>query len=223
MTSGLVVGLESDAGVATDGGTGVLGWLDSSGNGNDLQSVVGDPQLVAAATPSGEDAIALDGDDGLARLGVSDTLNNLPTGSTDRTVFIVARYNDAAALAGVAYGSGAANANFGLTVDPGQGNLAIQGGGAANNFVSTSSGAGFGWLIQSAVLSANQIDHYRDGEIIDSAFHAFNTDAVDLLIGEEIDGSGFVDMDIAAALIYDRALTEMEQHEVQAYLHSKYL
>lgn len=221
-TSGLVVALESDAGVLNDGSSGVLGWLDSSGQGNDLQTVVGDPIIVSAATPSGEAALNFDGDDSLARLGATDALNGLASGSADRSVFIVARYNTVLAAAGVAYGNGSANENFGLVADPTQGELAVQGGGAANNFVSSEQGTGTGWLVQSAVLSSNQLDHYRDGKLIDSAFHAFNTAATDLVIGEEIDGSGFADMDVAAVLIYDRALTEMERHEVQAYLFSKY-
>ena len=108
-------------------------------------------------------------------------------------------------------------------MDSPAGNLAVQGWGAANDFVSSEQGTGSGWLVQSAVLSANQLEHYRDGKIIDSAFHAFNTQATDLRIAEEIDGLGFADMDVAAVLIYDRALTEMERQEVQAYLHSKYL
>ncbi len=220
-TVGLVVALESDAGVSNDGGSGVLGWLDSSGQGNDLQTIIGDPTIVSAATPSGEDAINFDGDDSIARLGATDALNGLSAGADDRSVFIVARYNTVLAAAGVAYGSGLANENFGLVADTGQGELAVQGGGPANNFVSGNQ-AGSGWLIQSAVLSSNQLDHYRNGELIDSAFHAFNTAATDLVIGEEIDGAGFADMDVAAVLIYDRALSEMERHEVQAYLFSKY-
>lgn len=222
-TGGLVVALESDAGVSNDGGSGVLGWLDSSGQGNDLQTVVGDPTIVSAATPSGADAISFDGDDSLARLGATDALNGLSTGAADRSVFIVARYNTVLASAGVAYGEGSANTNFGLVADATQGNLAVHGGGSGNNFVSAEQGVGSGWLVQSAVLSDNNLDHYRDGILIDSAFHAFNTQATDLVIGEEIDGSGFADLDVAAVLIYDRALTEMERHEVQAYLFSKYL
>ena len=223
ISSGLVVALESDAGVSTDGGSNVLGWLDSSGSGNDLQSVVGDPSLVTGATPSGANALNFDGDDSLARLGAIDALNGLSEGANDRTIFVIARYNTAAGLAGVSYGSGAGNANFGLATDDSQGKLTVQGGGASNNFVSANQGAGSGWLAQSAVLSSNQLDHYRDGKLIDSAFHAFNTDATDLVIADEIDGLGFADMDVAAILIYDRALTEMQRHEVQAYLHNKYL
>lgn len=223
ITSGLVVALESDAGVSTDGGSGVLGWLDSSGLGNDLQSVVGDPLIVSGATPSGADAINFDGDDGLARLGATDALNGLAAGSADRTVFVIAQYNTATAYAGVAYGTDSANNSFGLVANTPQGFLTVQGWDTGNDFVSTEQGTGTGWLSQSAVLSSNQLDHYRDGTLIDSAFHAFNTQATDLVIGEEIGGTGFADMDVAAVLIYDRALTEMERYEVEAYLHSKYL
>ena len=222
-TNGLVVALESDAGVSTDGGNGVLGWLDSSGLGNDLQSVVGDPIIVTAVTPSGADAINFDGDDSLARLGATDALNGLSTEAADRTVFIVANYNSSSVFAGVSYGTGAPNQAFGLVTNSPQGNLAVQGSGTGNDFVSTNHANGTGWLVQSAVLSSSQIEHYRDGELIDSAFHDFNTQATDLKLAEEIGGLGFADMDVAAVLIYDRALSEMERHEVQAYLHSKYL
>ncbi len=222
-TSGLVVALESDAGVSTDGGNGVLGWLDSSGSGNDLQTVVGDPQVATATTPSGADAITFDGDDSLARLGATDALNGLSTGAAERSIFIVARYNAAPALAGVTYGNVGANKAFGLVVDSPNGDLTVQGSGTGNDFISSSQGSGSGWLLQSAVLSANQLEHYRDGKLIDAAFHAFDTEATDLVIAEELDGSGFAEMDVASVLIYDRALTEMERHSVQAYLHSKYL
>ena len=221
-TSGLVVALESDAGVSNDGGSGVLGWLDSSGQGNDLQTVVGDPTIVAGATPSGEAAINFDGDDSLARLGSTDALNGLAAGAADRSVFVVARYNSTSAFAGVSYGTGVVNQSFGLVADSPAGNLGVQGWGAGNDFISSEQGTGAGWLIQSAVLSSNQLEQYRDGRVIDSAFHSFNTQATDLKIAEEIDGLGFADMDVAAVLIYDRALTEAERHEVQAYLFSKY-
>ena len=223
VTSGLVVALESDAGVSTDGGSNVLSWLDSSGQGNDLQTVVGDPTIVAAATPSGADAINFDGDDSLARIGATDALNGLSSGAADRSVFIVAQYNSTSVFAGVAYGTGSPNETFGLVANSPQGNLTVQGFGLDNDFVSAEQGVGSGWLVQSAVLNSSELDHFRDGKLIDSAFHAFNTQADDLKIAEEIDGLGFADMDVAAVLIYDRALTEMERQEVQAYLHSKYL
>ena len=222
-TNGLVVALESDAGVSTDGGTGVLGWLDSSGSGNDLQTVIGDPEIVSAATPSGADALNFDGNDSLARLGATDALNGLPTGPADRSFFVVARYNATDVYAGVTYGEAVVNQNFGLVANTPDGNLTVQGFGPVNDFVSTNPAVGTGWLIQSAVLDANWLDHYRDGKKVDAAFHAFNTDAVDLKIAEEIGSLGFADMDVAAVLIYDRALSEMERYEVQAYLHTKYL
>lgn len=222
VSSGLVVSLESDAGVSTDGGSNVLGWLDSSGTGNDLQTVVGDPTLVAGATPSGSSAIHFDGNDSLSRLGATDALNGLSTGAADRSIFIVARYNSTTAYAGVSYGDDQLNQSFGLVSDINLQSLTIQGYGSNNDFISNEPAVGSGWLVQSVVLESNELDHYRDGQVIDSAFHAFNTSAVDLKLAEEIGGLGFADMDIAAVLIYDRALSEMERHEVEAYLYDKY-
>jgi hypothetical protein len=225
LTGGLVLQLESDAQVATTGNI-VTGWIDSSGTGNDLQTVVGDPTLINAATPSGKPAIEFDGDDSLARQGAIDALNQMPGGTSDRTMFLVAKYDAAATTAGVAFGDAVPNEAFGLTVDGGSGGLTVEGFGNGNNFVTTAVGNGAGWLVQSVVLSANAISQYRDGKLIITAAHAFNTDVTSatshLVLAGGI-GSGFADMDIAAVLVYDRALSEAERHQVQAALQTKYL
>jgi PKD repeat protein len=219
---GLVVHLESDAGVVTSGSSDVVGWLDSSGTGNDLQSAQGAPQLIAGATPSGADAIAFDGNDALAREGAIDPLNGLPQGNSDRTLFFVVRYDTANVMAGIAYGAGGLNDAFGASVGS-NGNLAVQGWGTANDHVSTTPGVGQGWLIQSVVVSANTAEHYADGLLIDEYFHQYGTANDRLVIGQEIGGLGYGDLDVAAVLIYDRALSELERHQTQAYLHDKYL
>jgi glucose/arabinose dehydrogenase/PKD repeat protein len=223
VTDGLVLQLESDAGVTDEGGGVVTAWLDSSGLGNDLQTVVGDPELVAGTTPSGQAAVRLDGDDGLARIGASDPLNGLPSGGADRTVFLVAQYDAANAFGGFAYGKGTFNDAFGLVVNGAAGKLTVQGWGPANDLVSTSPGVGAGWLVQSVVLSADNVDHFSNGGLIDSRTHAFTTALDKVSLAQEIAGSGFADMDVAAVLVYDRALLESERQQVQAYLHSKYL
>jgi hypothetical protein len=43
-----------------------------------------------------------------------------------------------------------------------------------------------------------------------------------IALGEEIDGNPFVDMQVAAILVYNRALSAGEQNQVKAYLQAKY-
>ncbi|MCA9260856.1 MAG: PKD domain-containing protein, partial [Planctomycetales bacterium] len=224
VTSGLVLQLESDLGVSTgSGGALVASWLDSSGTGNDLQTALGDPTLINAATPSGLPAVEFDGNDGLARLQATDPLNGLPTGAANRTMFLVANYGTASAFAGAAYGSGTFNGAYGLVVNGGAGKLTEQGWGGGNDFVSSQVGTGAGWLVQSSLLSDNTIRHYLDGALIDSDFHEFNTSLNRIVIGQEISGLGYVDIDVAAVLVYDHALSELERLQVEAYLEDKYL
>ncbi len=223
VTAGLVAALESDAGVATSGVTDVVGWLDSSGLGNDLQTVVGNPQLATSATPSGQSAIRFDGDDSLARIHASDPLNGLPAGGSDRSMFIVAKYDVTSQAAGVTYGNGVANQGFGLGTDGVGGQLSVLAGDAGSSFVSTEPGTGDGWLVQSVIFSAGGIRHYRDGRSIDTGFNSFNTVLERLVLGEEIAGLGFVEMDLAAVLLFDRAVEETERQELDAYLYDKYV
>jgi glucose/arabinose dehydrogenase len=223
VTAGLVAALESDAGIATTGGTNIAGWLDSSGRGNDLQAVVGDPQLASQATPSGQDAIRFDGDDSLARIHSTDPLNGLPIGAADRSMFIVSRYDVTPHAAGVTYGNGTANEAFGLGTDGVGGQLAVLGGDAGSSFVSGETGTADGWLVQSVVLSSGGFRHFRDGRLIDTDINTFNTTLDRLVLAEEIAGLGFVEMDVAAVLLYDRAVDETERQNVEAYLFDKYL
>ena len=231
ITDGLVVVLEADSNVALVGGSNtVSGWLDGSGNGNDL-TAAGDPQHVQGATPSGLPAIELDGNgDFLARSGATD-LSSLPSGSEDRTVFFVVDYIGTTRATGAVFGNGAQNEAFGLVVLNSSNDLAVQGWGNANDF---SSGVDAGdnqgndeWLVQSAVLSGNQLTQFLNGVQIDSDTHVFNTNTgaatSRLVIGQEIAGLGFGVMNVAAVLIYDRALTDAERLQVEDFLQQKYL
>ncbi|MDX1418840.1 MAG: PQQ-dependent sugar dehydrogenase, partial [Rubricoccaceae bacterium] len=217
---GLVLRLETDFNVVVSG-TDVGGWLDQSGNGNDL-AASGDPQLAVAGTPSGMDAIVLDGTgDWLERTA---SLNNLPSGSADRTMFAVIRYDAASTYAGVAYGDGAPNQAFGLTVDGGGGRLTVQGWGAVNDHVSTEVGTGAGWLVQSVIVANDAVTHYKDGAVVDAFTHTYNTDPERIVLGEEIAGAGDGEaMALAAVLLYDRALSETERQQAEAFLQQKYL
>ena len=224
VTAGLVAAYESGENVSLGTGNTVSGWLDGSGRGNDLVSQ-GDPQLIANATPTGQSAIAFDGSgDLLERINATDTLNGLSSGNADRTMFFVVDYLDHEGVsAGVAYGDGAQNETFGLVSSWNIEGLSVQGYGGSNDFDSGIDAVSPGWLVQSVVLDDDVFDHYLNGELINSDSHTFNTDLQRLVLGEEIGGKGETQIEIAAVLIYDRALDEPEREQVESYLQQTYV
>jgi hypothetical protein len=224
ITSGLVVRLESDSGVSTPAGSTIAGWLDQSGLGNNLVAG-GNPQLVQGATPLGLPALRFDGaGDKLERVHATSPLGGLPTGNANRTMFLVAKYNASGAWGGAAYGTGGSyNTAFGMVVKHPTGELTLQGWGSGNDLMSATPGTGAGWLTQSAVHLGGSATMFKDGIQIAQWTHTYNTTLTKLAIGEEIAQRGFMTMDVAALLIYNRALDASERASVEAYLRNKYI
>ncbi|WP_159451396.1 PQQ-dependent sugar dehydrogenase [Demequina sp. NBRC 110054] len=210
-----VLCLVSGAGV--QGASTVTGWLDQSDSGNDLDTVTGDPTVGTVTTPAGAAAISFDGDsDSLQRVG---SLTAMPTGAADRTVFTVANY-ESNGWGGFSWGAPYCGYTFG-TVVSGDGDLAVQ--GWCGDFDSNVDGNGAGWLVQSAVYGSGELTHYKDGVEIDSATHTFKTGSDKIMLGVEIDGSPSIDMDVAAVIVFDRALSASEHQAVVDYLESTYI
>ena len=179
VTSGLVLQLESDQNVV-DGGGFVGGWLDGSGNGNDLVTSTGGPVTGAVTTPTGLPSISFDGvDDKLERIDSLNNLNSFPIGNSARTMFLVVNYTNATAYAGAAYGTGATNQSFGLVVAnaglPENENLTLQGWGGGNDLVSSTQGSGAGWLVQAGLHDGTDAFLYKDGGQIDTFTHTYAT------------------------------------------------
>jgi hypothetical protein len=216
VADGLVLRLESDDGLLADGGS-VTAWNDLSGYGNDL-TASGGPAL-SVGVLNGRDVVTFDGVDDLLERTLP--LNGLPSADGDRTMFFVVSY-DSVGYGGFAYGATNCNEAFGLVVD-GAGFLAVQAWCLEDDVISTEPGTGAGWMVQSAVLESNSLSHYKNGGHIDSANQTFNTGSDVLVVGAELDGDPFVEMGVAAVLVYDRALTESERWQVEGYLQDKYL
>jgi hypothetical protein len=210
-----VLHLEADSGVTESGGT-VVFWDDQSPSANHL-SAAGDPMLVQAAL-NGNPVLSFDG--GGDRLERLSAIAGLPAGAGDRSVFLVVNYFSTG-IGGFSYGERGCNKTFGVIVDP-AGDLMLQGWCTAYDHHSTVAGSGAGWLTQAVILESNQWIHYADGLVIDSGTQAFNTAVSRIVVGAEIDNSPHVDMDMAAILVYDRALSESERLQVEAALASKY-
>ena len=74
------------------------------------------------------------------------------------------------------------------------------------------------------MLGDNLFQHLRNGEVIDEGFHIYATDVQKLMIGARLDNSGLeAQMEVAAALIYDRALTGTEREGVETYLQQQFI
>ena len=215
VTDGLALQLDAAAGVTTDDNGVISSWADQSGNGNDLTGL-GDPTLVAGEL-NGNNVVRFDGDgDRLERIG---GVSQLPSGNADRTVFVVAKYNSKG-YGGFAYGRNFTRNAFGLIVG-GDGDLLVQAWGGIDAD-SNVDGTGAGWLSQSAVLEGGNLTHYKDGELIDSRTNTYNTTLDRIILGAEIDGSPFMDMEVAEILVYDRALSQSERTQVDSYIQQRY-
>ena len=217
----LVLSLTVGSGLTVNTSGTVTRWADQSGTGNHLTSWQGDPTLGRALTPSGLDALSLDGDDALLRLSA---LTDLPEGGADRTVFFVADYQGSNAWAGFAYGDGAVGEAFGTVARPGgNGQLVVQGWGNGRDLNTGQSAFDRGWVVQGAVYEDGVASAYLDGSLVAEAPLSLDTDAERISLGAEIAGFGHADVDVAAVLIYDRALTDAEVASVNAYLEATYL
>ncbi len=221
-TAGLVLQLDADQGVSTNG-TQVTAWADQSGLGNDL-TAGGNPQL-AADLLNGHSVIQFDtSGDKLER--DLESLSGLPAGDSERSVFMVAKYNETG-YGGFGYGKTGPNKAFGLNVDA-EGELMVQGWSSAD-MLTDELGTGQGWLSQSAIVaadpnggSAEQVTHYKDGTLIDTQSRNFNTVLDTLVVGANLKGLNSIDMEVAEILVYDRALSESERLQVEAYFQQKY-
>lgn len=221
VTTGLVLHLETDSGVATNGGQ-VSGWSDQSGNGNSPTGI-GEPVLLSGAA-AGQDAIHFDGVNDRLELKA---LTGMPTGNGNRSIFFVVRYNNSVANTGFNYGNPNCNEGIGLTVK-GNGMLRVSGwlgGGTVGECVhitSTELGEGSGWLLQGLVLESSDARLYRDGALISSQTHVYNTIPAQLMIGSNLNAAKHGDIDVAALLVYNQALSDTQRQQVEQYLRTKY-
>lgn len=216
VTNGLVLHLEVDSGVMATG-IDVTGWLDQSPQGNDL--VASNVPIILPAELGGFDVIHFDGNnDHLER---TPPLNGFPSGNADRTVIMLVRYLSSG-TGGFGWGTNFCNEAFQIIAFPPDGNLMLAGWCGANSFPTATPGFGAGWILHSARLQSDNYTHYRDGTVIDSGTHVFATTTAFMALGAEVNGSSHVEMDVAAVLVYDRALSDVERAQSEDYLSLKY-
>ncbi|MEM8946049.1 MAG: Ig-like domain-containing protein [Planctomycetota bacterium] len=245
-----VLDLQVDSGVIFNQSNGLVSaWNDQAAGDNHLRSNgTARPTYGAVQTPTGLDAISFDGlDDRLLR-DVNDGISGPPTNDKSRTMFLVAQFHDSTTIGGATYGRGALNQSFGIGVgDPGSdhGDLAFQTWPDGDNryFESdgfTSPGNSTGWMVLTVVHERDGFDPadnnwlYRDGVEIDAWDHKLNTKlhstldlngntASRLVLGEGIKERGNIEMDVAAWLVYDDALSDADRQAVEGYLTATYV
>ena len=231
VTNGLVFQVEAFTKIGLDG-TRVTEWIDQSSFNNSLQAA-GEPQLVESATPSGQPAVALDGNgDYLFREQTPTTdLQGLSAGNAPRTMFFVVDYENVTnrEYAGLVYGKAANNQAFGLTLNGNKNNFTVQGWGRANDrstdingVIDPDSGQQRGFISHAVVFDGTTVKHYVNGVEIDSDNKTYNTVVEKLMIGQNLDG-GETPMSVAAAFIYNRALNSNEFDAVENYVQQTFL
>ncbi|WP_416398122.1 LamG-like jellyroll fold domain-containing protein [Allohahella sp. A8] len=228
VTSGLVMRVEADSGVTFSSGTSVSQWDDLSGNGNHLIVGGGTPTLNASSTPSGAPSIAFDGvDDYLNRENSTAVITGLPTAAADRTIFMLVRFTAAGTFSGFTYGTPTTNQVFGLVTSNQNGARFVVQAYGANDLSTTTELQTAGWKVLSARVSANTAKAYVDNVQVASAARTYATDYAAangrIRIGREIGTGGYATMNMAAGLIYNRALTDQEMADTTAYLTQKYI
>lgn len=230
VTRGLVLQVEAFTKTTLDGST-VATWLDQSGSTNDL-AAAGDPQLVENATPTGKEAVVLDGKGDYLFYDNSDgsSLTGFSEGNDPRTMFFVVDYEDVTnkEFAGLVYGRASNNQAFGLTLNGNEDDLTVHGWGRRGDkrtnvdAVIDNSGKQRGFISHAVVFDGSRYQHYLNGVEIDSGNQTYNTVAEKLLIGQNLNG-GETPMSVAAALIYNRALNSSELGAVENYIQQTYL
>lgn len=220
LPDGLVMHFDASDGLTTVG-TDVTGWTDLAGS-NDL-NVIGDaPQLVAAGV-GGNDYVAFDGvDDSCSRA----TFTGLPTGNTARTLATVIRYHGGG-VGGVAYGDFANRQAYGCCVSGG-GNFLLQVWGP-DDFSSLVNADNI-WAIHMCTwdgsvnnqqVNRTGVPGFFDGDDTPSA--AMATDAAGAIeIGREIDGTPFVQIDVAEVMLWGSALNQAKRNQVRNYVAARY-
>ena len=247
-----VLDLQVDTEVVFDATSGaVSAWNDQATNANHLRSGGAEqPTFGAVQTPTGLDAISFDGVDDRLLRDVNDAggITGPPVNDKSRTMFLVAQFHDASTFGGASYGRGALNQGFSLGVGgpaTQQGNLGVQVWPDNSDFYTSSQGFASpgnstGWMVLSVVHERDGFDpaannwFYRDGVEIASWDHKFNTKlhssldlngntASRLVLGEGIKERGHVEMDVAAWLVYDEALSNADRSAVEGFLTATYL
>ncbi|EDQ86894.1 uncharacterized protein MONBRDRAFT_10647 [Monosiga brevicollis MX1] len=218
-THGLVLHVVAAENVTTDESGQVSLWTDLSGYNNTLAPLMGHgPQLVQrSSTPAHGPAQFLQFDGAGAELG-AEAFAAQPT--TSFTVVVAVRYWSAG-WGGLTFGQPACYQVAGAAVSP-AGNLMVETYCSGDGSESAWQGQGQPWLLHTVVADGTTNRMLVNGSTVSSFLVGWNLQPGALMMGVEHARTNSVRMDVAEALVYDRALGVEELAAVHAILMNRH-
>ena len=227
IAPGHILWLRADIGVT--GTTNVTGWEDQTTGNNDAASPGADPVKVNVGlnfNPTIQFTEASSQYMSIAGGGLFDSAQNNPTlwvyavssttsGTNETNIFA----HDITGGTDLSFQAPTAGGNF--SFNPGTGGaLTNTWGGTANNFNLWN--AGFSSV--GTTPSGQNITLYRDGFQLatDNDGTNFNANNGTMYIGRRVDGSNYMNGQIAELMVYTSVPTKQEQQQIQSYLAIKY-
>jgi hypothetical protein len=223
--AGLALWIRGDAGVTLDGSNNVTTWADQSGNGRDLtQGTAGKRPAGTAVTLNGLAVVRFDGsDDELGR-----ATQNLQATWGITSAFTLAytrRCNTGAGTSRPVFQWAPAPVTNEFTLWDAftDDNLYMDcGNTGAGGRVNAAANPGTAWRRTVLRRNGTAFDSFREGSALFSASYSANlaTGSASFNLGQI--GGGFASMDLAELCLWNRALSDPERAQVDAWLSSRW-
>lgn len=230
--TGLQLWLRGDAGVTADGNGKVSGWQDQSGNGNHAAQLTATycPTLTTASTTATTSVPVIRfNPTSTTSLSIADSVTLNPTtvtqsGSLSGTVSMIAvvKRSSGSSTARILSKYASTTTNSGYVLDYTAGTTVRSLLNNTNAATATVTASTFGVVesVYDKVLNKIYVNGVTPGVSTYSTAVASNTASVG--IGADSSGSNGLDGDIAEVLFYNRALTDTERQDIEAYLYQRY-
>lgn len=223
-TSNIYAWYQGDDGIAVSGSS-VTSWANkaSSGSDRDLNRVIGNPTLISQALSDGiySSAVRFDGTSGLwAAAGDFGSVDS------DRTIFVYARLTDGSDgfLFDGTTNSGISRARV-KTNQWQVGSRSSNNGGDDPVTGAATSGV---WQLHAFEFDYDgagadtTISHWVDGVLLGSHMQSGQRDLAGLMLGADVSGSNYLQVDVAEMLVYDAVLAVEERDHTRAYFEAKW-
>jgi hypothetical protein len=258
FSGSLVFDLNANSGITQSGGN-VSAWQSTVGTdtltnapgnatfsaGDSPSTPFGSPLFVAHATPNGSPAVSFNPNPvpgavatGGQALGLSGVPADFPGGTADRTVFVVAQYNNTNSngnFAGFEYGGNTSGTLIGPYAIGSAFSVAAQGDNTlvsdvwGNNVNPGGSHTGV-WLGEASTLSGGTVTLYdfnkgsstTANQVGTNTFGGVNTGTNGVTLGVELDGNSFGSMLVSEVLVYKGLLSPTQIGDVNNYINQQW-
>jgi len=120
------------------------------------------------------------------------------------------------------YGATSDGDAFGLGVDSVSDGVEINTFGTGPHFVTSMAAVNQGWQVQVARVAASNWSLAVDGSVPDTGTDVLTTLEGEFSFGTDVGGVNPAEFSVAAALIYDKALSDLEIREVRSWLAAEF-